>query len=126
MIRIARERGVSGYVGEGTNRWPAGHVLDVAQLYRLALEKAPAGAQLFAAAEEGIAVRRIAETIGRHLGRAGGQASRRSRPRSTSAASRSPPWTSRCPMRRLGNCWAGSRPQPGLIADLDEGHYFGE
>ena len=59
---------MSGYVGEGANRWPAAHTLDVAALYRLALEKAPAGAQLYAATEEGIAVREIAEVIGRHLG----------------------------------------------------------
>ena len=58
LIKIARDTGVSGYVGEGANRWPAGHTLDVASLYRLALEQAPAGAQLFAAAEEGIEVRR--------------------------------------------------------------------
>lgn len=68
LIKIARETGVSGYVGDGANRWPAGHTLDVARLFRLALEKAPAGAQLFAAAEEGIAVREIAETIARRLG----------------------------------------------------------
>ncbi|MFD0854627.1 3-beta hydroxysteroid dehydrogenase, partial [Actinomadura adrarensis] len=49
------------------NRWPASHTLDVGRLYRLALEKAPAGAQLYAAAEEGIPLREIAETIGRHL-----------------------------------------------------------
>ena len=68
LIKIARDTGVSGYVGEGANRWPAGHTLDVAALYRLALEKAPAGAQLYAAAEEGIPVREIAEAIGRRLG----------------------------------------------------------
>ena len=67
LIKIARDTGVSGYVGDGANRWPAGHVLDVGRVYRLALEKAPAGAQLYAAAEKGITVREIAETIGRHL-----------------------------------------------------------
>jgi nucleoside-diphosphate-sugar epimerase len=58
---------VSGYLGDGASRWPAAHTLDVAHLYRLALEQAPAGSQLYAAAEEGIAVREIAEIIGRHL-----------------------------------------------------------
>jgi len=67
LIRTARATGVSGYVGDGANRWPAVHTLDLGRLYRLALEKAPAASQLIAAAEEGIAVRDIAEAIGRHL-----------------------------------------------------------
>jgi nucleoside-diphosphate-sugar epimerase len=68
LIEIARRAGVSGYVGEGANRWPAAHTLDVARLFALALDKAPGGSQLIAAAEEGVAVREIAEAIGRHLG----------------------------------------------------------
>jgi len=68
MIRIARETGVSGYLGDGTNHWAAGHVDDLAQLYVLALERAPAGAQLVAAGEPPVEVRAIAESIGRHLG----------------------------------------------------------
>jgi len=68
MIEIARRTGVSGYVGEGANLWPAAHTLDVAHLFALALDKAPSGVQLIAAAEEGVPVREIAETIGRHLG----------------------------------------------------------
>ena len=66
-VAIAREKGVSAYVGEGLNRWPAAHVLDVARLYRLALEKREAGARYHAVAEEGISVREIAEVIGRGL-----------------------------------------------------------
>jgi nucleoside-diphosphate-sugar epimerase len=68
LIRTARATGVSGYVGDGANRWPAVHTLDLGCLYLLALEKAPAGSQLIAAAEDGIAVRDAAEVIGRHLG----------------------------------------------------------
>ncbi|MCM3886582.1 SDR family oxidoreductase [Frankia sp. R82] len=68
LIKIARDTGVSGYAGDGDNRWPAGHTLDVARLYRLALEKAPAGAFLVAAAEAGVPVREIAEAIGQGLG----------------------------------------------------------
>jgi nucleoside-diphosphate-sugar epimerase len=67
MIEIARRTGVSGYVGEGANLWPAAHTLDVARLFALALDKAPAGSQLIAAAEEGIPVREIAEAIGGRL-----------------------------------------------------------
>jgi nucleoside-diphosphate-sugar epimerase len=68
MISFARNSGLSGYVGEGANRWPAAHTLDVAALYPLALAQAPAGAQLWAATEAGIPVREIAEVIGRRLG----------------------------------------------------------
>jgi nucleoside-diphosphate-sugar epimerase len=66
-IHIAREKGVAAYVGDGLNRWPAAHVLDTARLYRLALEKAQAGARYHAVAEEGVPAREIAEMIGRGL-----------------------------------------------------------
>ena len=67
LIEIARQRGVSGYIGDGANRWPAVHRLDAARLYRLALEDAPAGSVAHAVAEEGVPTREIAEVIGRHL-----------------------------------------------------------
>jgi nucleoside-diphosphate-sugar epimerase len=57
----------TGYVGDGTNRWPAVHRLDSARLFRLALETAPAGSALHAVADEGVAIRDIAKLIGRHL-----------------------------------------------------------
>ncbi len=66
-VQIAREKGASAYIGEGLNRWPAAHVLDVAQLYSLALEKHAAGSRYHAVAEEGISMREIAEVIGRGL-----------------------------------------------------------
>ncbi|NED80716.1 3-beta hydroxysteroid dehydrogenase, partial [Streptomyces sp. SID11233] len=67
LIAIAREQGVAGYIGDGSQRWPAVHRLDAARLFLLALEKAPAGAVLHAAAEEGVSQRDIAGVIGEHL-----------------------------------------------------------
>jgi nucleoside-diphosphate-sugar epimerase len=67
LIDIAREKGVCAYVGDGNNRWPAGHVSDVARLYRLAVEKAQRGARYHAVAEEGVSARAISESLGRGL-----------------------------------------------------------
>lgn len=67
LVEIARVKGVSAYLGDGTNRWPAAHVLDVAELYRLALEKGAAGARYNAVAEEGVTARDMAEVIGEGL-----------------------------------------------------------
>jgi nucleoside-diphosphate-sugar epimerase len=66
-VQLAREKGVSAYIGDGLNRWPAAHVLDVARLYRLALERHGTGSRYNAVAEEGISMREIAEVIGRGL-----------------------------------------------------------
>ena len=68
LVGIARQRGVAGYVGDGTNRWPAVHRSDAARLARLAVEAAPAGSVLHAVADEGVPFREIAEAMGRHLG----------------------------------------------------------
>ncbi len=68
LIDVARRSGVSAYLGDGGNRWPAVHRLDAARLFRLALERAEPGQRLHGVAEEGIPVRRIAEAIGAGLG----------------------------------------------------------
>jgi nucleoside-diphosphate-sugar epimerase len=124
LINIAREKGVSAYIGDGRNRWSAVHRLDAARLFRLALEKATAGARYHAVAEEGIAFRDIAEAIGRRL--------------NIPVVSKSPeeaanhfgwiaafagldcPASSKLTQERLG--W---RPvQPTLLTDLERGSYF--
>jgi nucleoside-diphosphate-sugar epimerase len=124
LVGIARAKGVSGYIGDGSNRWPAVHQLDAAHLFRLALEKAPAGSTLHSVADEGVPIREIAEVIGRHLG--------------VPVVSISPedaaehftwlagflgldsPASSALTRELLG--WQPT--QPGLIHDLDQGHYF--
>ncbi len=124
LINLAREKGISAYVGDGRNRWPAVHRLDAAPLYRLALEKGSAGASYHGVADEGVPFREIAEVIGRRL--------------DVPVVSKSPEeaanhfgWLAHfvgidCPassaqtQQQLG--WAPK--QPGLIADLDRTHYF--
>jgi nucleoside-diphosphate-sugar epimerase len=126
LIAIAREKGVSAYVGDGRNRWAAGHRLDAARLYRLALEKGSAGGRYHAVAEEGVPLREIAEAVGRGL--------------KVPVVSKSPeeaaehfggflgvfvgadaPASSVLTQKRLG--WRLTQ-QPGLIADLDRATAF--
>jgi len=124
LVGIARDKGVSGYIGDGSNRWPAVHRLDAAHLFRLALEHAPAGSVLHAVADEGVPIRSIAEVIGRHLdipvvsisaedaaGHFGWLAGVLAIDGPTSSA--------------LTRELVGWNPvQPGLIDDLEKGHYF--
>ena len=126
LVGIARERGVAGYIGNGTNRWPAVHRLDSARLFRLALERAPAGSTLHAVADEGVPIRDIAEVIGRHLdipvdSIAPEQAAEHFTWLAGFLAADSPA-SSTLTRELLG--WRPS--QPGLIADLDQGHYFAQ
>jgi nucleoside-diphosphate-sugar epimerase len=124
IIRIAREKGVSGYIGDGSNVWPAVHRSDAARVFRLALEQAPAGSVWHAVGEEGVPTRTIAEVIGRQL--------------DIPAVSIAPEeagehfgwmgvfWAINAPVssaltrERLG--WESTG--PGLIEDLEQGHYF--
>jgi nucleoside-diphosphate-sugar epimerase len=124
LIAIAKQSGVAGYPGDGANRWPAGHTLDVGHLYRLALENAPAGTRWHAVGDEGIPTREIAQSIGDHLGL----------PTASIPADRleahfgflamvialDNPTSNLVTRRILG--WAPTH--PGLIADFDHGDYF--
>ncbi|WP_436763995.1 SDR family oxidoreductase [Streptosporangium sp. V21-05] len=124
LVGIARDKGVSGYIGDGSQRWPAAHRVDAAHLFRLALEGAPAGSVLHAAADRGVPIRSIAEVIGRHLG-----LRTRSVPTGDAAGhfawlagflDADSPASDERTRALLG--WRPTR--PGLIEDLEEGHYF--
>jgi nucleoside-diphosphate-sugar epimerase len=124
LIAIARRTGIAGYPGDGANRWPAGHTLDVGHLYRLALEAAPAGTRWHAVGDEGIPLREIAQSIARHLGI----------PAASIPGDRleghfgflaalivlDNPTSNIATRRILG--WEPAH--PGLIADFDNGDYF--
>jgi len=124
IISIARKKGVSAYVGDGLNRWPAVHRLDAAHLFRLALEKGSAGVRYHGVADEGVPVREIAEVIGRRLNLPFVS-------KSTEEAAEhfgflghflsvDIPASSALTQKWLG--WSPTR--PGLIPDLDHARYF--
>ncbi|MGW3917670.1 SDR family oxidoreductase [Streptomyces sp. NPDC005070] len=124
LIGIARDKGVSGYIGDGSQRWPATHRDDAARLFRLALEGAPAGSVLHASAEDGVPIRSIAEIIGRHL-----DVPTRSIPPEEAADHFS--WLSGfigldspASSERTRALLGWSPTGPGLVEDLDMGHYF--
>jgi nucleoside-diphosphate-sugar epimerase len=124
LIAVAREKGVSAYVGNGLNRWAAVHRRDAAHLFKLAIEKGSAGARYHGVGDEGVPFREIAGAIGRHLGvpivsksleEAGDHFGFLAR-----FATIDVPASSALTRQWLG--W--STTQPGLLADLDRGRYF--
>jgi nucleoside-diphosphate-sugar epimerase len=121
LIALARAKGVSGYLGDGSSRWPAVHVRDAARLYRLAVEQAPAGAVLNAVGDEGVPVRDIAEAIGRHL-----NLPARSLPAGEYQGMLVPLLSTDMPASSaITRELLGWKPTcPGLIEDIEQGHYF--
>jgi nucleoside-diphosphate-sugar epimerase len=120
MVGIARDKGVSGYVGDGSSRWPAVHVLDAAHLFRLAVEHAPAGSRLHAVGDEGVPIRDIAEVIGRHLNVPTASVPAEDFGFLGRILAVDQPASAALTRELLG--WQPV--QPGLIADLEKGHYF--
>ena len=124
LIGIAREKGVSAYIGDGNNRWPAAHRFDAAHLYRLALEKGTVGARYHAVADEGVPLREIAGVIGRRLNvpvvRKSAEEAAKHFGWFAHFAAMDNPASSQRTRELLG--WKPN--QPGLIADLDRPSYF--
>ncbi|MBJ6107902.1 SDR family oxidoreductase [Hymenobacter sp. BT523] len=124
LIQVARQKGAAAYIGEGLNRWPAVHRLDAARLFRLALENGPAGARYHGVADEGIAFRDLAAVIGRHLNVPVVS-------KSAEEAADHFGWMARFAGLDLSASNALTqqrlnwRPEhPGLLPDLEQGHYF--
>jgi nucleoside-diphosphate-sugar epimerase len=120
LIGIAREKSVSGYVGDGSSRWPAVHVRDAARLFRLAVEEAPAGSVLHAVGDEGVPTREIAAAIGRHLNLRTASVPAEELGFLGIVLARDQPASGAVTSEILG--WLPTHPK--LIEDLDKGHYF--
>ncbi|MFR9795668.1 SDR family oxidoreductase [Streptomyces sp. MS06] len=124
LVAVARATGVSGYLGDGANRWPAVHRLDAARLFRLAVERAPAGSVLHGVAEEGVPIREIAEAIGRGLNvpvtAVAPEAAAEHFTWLSGLLGLDSPVSSTLTRELLG--WEPTGPT--LVEDLDKGHYF--
>jgi len=124
LIAIAREKGVSAYVGDGRNRWAAVHRLDAARLFRLAVESDASGTRYHGVGDEGVPFREIAEIIGRHLNVPVVSKTSEEAPGHFGFlghfAAMDLPSSSALTQQRLG--WRPT--EIGLLADLDRGHYF--
>uniref|UniRef100_A0AAU3GTS1 SDR family oxidoreductase n=1 Tax=Streptomyces sp. NBC_01401 TaxID=2903854 RepID=A0AAU3GTS1_9ACTN len=124
LVATARTQGTSGYVGDGANRWPAVHRLDAARLFRLAAEKAPAGSVLHGVAEEGVALRDIAEVIGRRLGIPVASVPPADAAEHFSWLSAFVGLDAPASHTLTGELLDWRPTGPGLLEDLEKGHYF--
>jgi nucleoside-diphosphate-sugar epimerase len=124
IIKLAREKGVSAYVGDGLNRWPAVHRLDAAHLYALALAKGSGGARYHAVAEEGVALREIAEVIGRRLNVPVVAKSREEAANHFGGFAMFVGMDGRASSKATGERLDWRPVQPSLLGDLEQGSYF--
>jgi nucleoside-diphosphate-sugar epimerase len=124
LIGIAREKGLSAYVGDGSNHWPAVHRLDAAALFRRALDQAPAGTRLNAVGDEGVPFRDIAGVIGRQLDLPVTSISREEADSHFGWFALFASLDERASSARTEEQFGWRPTRPGLIADLQEGHYF--
>lgn len=122
LVGAARTHGAAGYVGDG--RWPAVHRLDAARLFRRAAEQAPAGSVLHGAAEEGVALRDVAEVIGRHLGVPVAAVAPEDADGHFGFLGRMVGFDSSASSALTRELLDWQPTRPGVLADLDEGHYF--
>jgi nucleoside-diphosphate-sugar epimerase len=124
IIGFARDKGQSAYVGNGTNHWPAVHVLDAAVAYRLALESAPAGSRLHAVGDEGIEFRDIAEAIGKQLNVETVSVTPEDAPNHFTWMALFAGMDTRASSAKTQELLNWHPVQPGLIADIETGNYF--
>jgi len=124
LIELARKNGAAAYVGDGTSRWPAVHTLDAARLYRLALESAPAGSRLHGAADEGVPFRAIAEAIGRGLGVSAVRVAASDAEKHLGFLAAFVQLDNPTSSARTREVVRWRPTHPGLLADIDLGHYF--
>jgi nucleoside-diphosphate-sugar epimerase len=124
IVGIARSTGISGYIGDGANRWPAVHRFDAAHLCCLAVENAPAGSTLHAVADEGVPIRDIAEVIGRHLNVPVQSIAPADAPEHFTWLAGFIGLDSPASSALTRELLAWEPTHPGLIEDLDQGHYF--
>ncbi|MEU5046386.1 SDR family oxidoreductase [Streptomyces griseorubiginosus] len=124
FIDVAREKGVSAVVGDGSNHWAAVHRLDAARLFRLALEQAPAGVRLHAIGDEGVPFREIAETIGRGLDVPVAKVAAENATDHFGWLGRFAAIDMRASAALTGKLLGWQPEHPALIPDLEAGHYF--
>jgi nucleoside-diphosphate-sugar epimerase len=124
LVGIARDKGVSGYIGDGSNRWPAVHRVDAAHLFCLALEEAPTGSTLHAVADEGVPIREVAEVIGRHLDLPVVAISPEDAAEHFTWLSGFLAVDSSASSALTRELLDWQPTHPGLVDDLDQGHYF--